>query len=98
MVYCTVRLITVLWVIAPEVALMVTAVEPVGVKGTALLLLEQPAINPAERTKTAKRAKSRILPGRLRERRREKVRRIAPKGRRRAAVIPAVAAPRRVFG
>ena len=61
MVYCTVRLITVLWVMVPEVALMVTGVDPLGVKGTALLELEQPAINPTERTKTAKRAKSRIL-------------------------------------
>ena len=67
-VYCTVRLTTVLWVIVPEVALMVTGVDPVGVKGTALLLLEQPAINPADRTKTAKRAKSRMLPDRVRER------------------------------
>ena len=82
-----------LWVIVPEVALMVTGVDPMGVKGTALLVLEQPAISPAERTKTAKRAKSRMLSWRGRE----KVR-IAAKGRRRAAVIAEAAAPLRVDG
>ena len=77
---------------------MVIADVPAGVDGTKISLeLEQPAINPAETNRRPKRPKSRTLRSWLGDRRREKVR-IAPKGKRRAAVIPAVAIPRSVRG
>ena len=54
------RLTTVLWVIVPEVALMVTADVPAGVDGTKTSLeLEQPATKPAERMKAPNRPRRR---------------------------------------
>jgi hypothetical protein len=87
----------VVWVMVPEVALIVTAEVPVGVPGTALLELEQPAMNPAEMIKTPNRAKRRMERCWWVERRRENTN-AAPKGRSRAVVIPAVATPRIVCG
>ena len=82
----------------PDVALMVTGEVPAGVDGTkTLLLLEQPAIKLAETRRIPNRPRSRRERCWLGDRRREKAR-MAPKGSRRAAVIPAVAAPRRVRG
>ena len=91
---------TVLWVMEPEVALIVTCEVPAGVDGTKTsLLLEQPAmaIKPAETTRTPNRPRSRMERSLLRDRRLVKVR-IAPKGRKRTAAIPAVLAPRKVGG
>ena len=58
--YWTVRLTIVLWVIVPEVALIVIADVPAGVEGTKIsLVLEQPAIKPAERMKAPNRPRRR---------------------------------------
>ena len=97
-VYCTVRFTTVVWVTVPEVAWMVTFEVPVGVDGRTIgLVVEQPTKNAAEKIRTPSRPKSRRERCWLVDLRRERVR-SAPKGRRKAAVIPAVAAPRRVEG
>ena len=92
------RFTIVLWVIVPDVALMVTVDAPAGVDGTKTSLeLEQPAIKPAETRRTPSRPNSRSWRCLPKDRRRDDARN-ALKGRRRAAVIPAVAAPRRVWG
>src|ERR1700760_2956826 len=83
----------------PEVALMVTADVPAGVDGTKTSLeLEQPATKPAEIRRIPSRPSSRRWRCCVPEDRRLREVKNAPKGRRRAAVIPAVAPPRRVWG
>src|SRR5882762_7762728 len=85
--YWTVRLMMVLWVIEPELALTVMAAVPAGVDGTKTSLeLEQPAKKPAERMKAPNRPRRRRERCWLSDRRRGKTRR-APKGRKRATVI-----------
>ena len=50
----------VLWVIEPDVALIVIADVPVGVNGTKMsLVLEQPATKPAERRRVPNSPRSR---------------------------------------
>ena len=75
---------------------MVTADVPAGVDGTKTSLeLEQPATKPAEIRRIPSRPSSRSWRCCVPEDRLREVKN-APKGRSRAAVIPAVAAPRRV--
>jgi hypothetical protein len=90
-------LTTVDWLMVPDVALIVTCELPTGVLGVELLLLEQPATNPAEIIRTANKPRSRRENLRRSDLRRENAK-IVPNGRRKAAVIPAVAAPRSVRG
>ena len=91
--YWTVRLMMVLWVIVPEVALTVMAAVPAGVDGTKTSLeLEQPAKKPAERMKAPNRPRRRRERCWLGDRRRGKRRR-APKGRKRATVILSMEVP-----
>lgn len=91
--YWTVRLMMVLWVIEPEVALTVMAAVPAGVDGTKISLeLEQPAKKPAERTKAPNKPRRRRERCWLGDRRRGKRRR-APKGRKRATVILSMEVP-----